>query len=238
MNSLDRAKRFLAAKTAKLAMVAVPLAMAVPAAFGQISFSTAAGCTVTAGVGTCGVEQLSSTGGNPLANWVDIFTNQAVTPSNGSISFLTSGSATGIVNSGEIFPVSWDFSLSQQQTQLPGNQSGLTTVAPFDVSLNWFLNTDSGTFSFTQDLGNLSIGTYIGSATFAPNLASGSTASLSSYEIQMSITNDTNFIQVSVPQGTSIDLNSSTATPEPGTFALLGGTGMLGLLWRFRRRKV
>jgi len=237
MNSLDRAKRFLAAKTAKLAMVAVPLAIAVPAAFGQISFSTAGGCTVTTGFGTCGVEQSSSTGGNPLANWVDIFTNGAISPSNGSISFLTSGSATGTLTAGESFPVAWDFNLLSQPRQLTPDQN--TTLAPFDVSLEWFLNTtDHGSFTLTEDLGNLSTGAYSGAANFTlPSFVSGGgTANLSSYEILMSLTNDFSGISVGVPANGSIDLNNVAGTPEPTSF-LLAGAGLLGLLHRFRRRK-
>lgn len=229
MTSLDRAKRFLAARTAKLALTAIPLAMAIPAAFGQgttgFSFNTNSGCSVSPGFGTCSVGQLSSTGGNPLGNWVDIFTNGLVSPSSGSLTVSTNEGASGTVSSTESIPVSWDFTLSPFAAEQP--QTTFST-GTFDVSLEWFLN---GTDILTKDLGTLSGGTYMGSSSFT--ISGGTT--LSSYRMAMVLTNDFGY-NLNVPGGTSIDLNNVAGTPEPASF-LLTGAGLLGLLRRFRRRK-
>jgi len=234
MTSLDRAKRFLAARTAKLALTAIPLAMAIPAALGQtgtagFSFNTSSGCSVSPGSGSCSAGQVSSTGGNPLGNWVDIFTNGVVSPSGGGLTIATNQGASGSVTTDESIPVSWDFTLSQiPPTNPPPLQTTFSEADTFDVSLEWFVNGDE---VLKEDLGNLSGGTYMGASSFT--ISGGTT--FSSYRLAMVLTNDTNY-NLDVPGGTSMDLNSVTATPEPASF-LLTGAGLLGLLRRFRRRK-
>lgn len=232
MTSLDRAKRFLAARTAKLALTAIPLAVAIPAAFGQgttgFNFNTSSGCSVTSGTGSCNVEQLSSTGGNPLGNWVDVYTNGLVSPSSGSLILVTnSANASGSFASDETIPVAWDFTLSPIPRGEQAQTTFSTTGTP-DVPLEWFVN---GSPTLTQNLGSLSGGTYTGASSFT--ISGGTT--LSSYQIAMVLTNDFNY-NLSVPEGTSIDLNSVAASPEPASF-LLAGAGLFGLLHRFRRRK-
>ena len=244
MNSLDRAKRFLAAKTAKIALVAVPLAIAVPATFAQTSsglnvsgFGTGNTCTVSPGSGTCAVESQSSQGGNPAFNEVDIYSTSNLFPSNGSLGLFSSGSASGTLPSiGTSFPVSWDFNIFQQPSQLPSGpvQSNITGL---DVTLTWSLFSNLGTFSTTQTLNDLGTGNFTGSTALTIGSSSGSSSpTLNGYGINMQVVGLPAGFFVTVPKGASIDLNTAaTATPEPGTFAL-GGLGLLGLL-RLRRRK-
>jgi len=241
MTSLDRAKRFLAAKTAKIALAAVPLALAVPASFGQVSLTFNTGtCTVSAGFpatsGSCALQQFSAIGGNSSANWLDLYTTTNIGPGNGSILLNANGTASGGMTSGETLPVSWDFSFSQIPTQ-GGN---LTSVSPMDVQISFFINGTTASGSFFQDLGNVGLGETTGSGFLTMPTFTG-TDTISSYSIQFNATNVPSNFRLSIPQGTSLDLNDvASATPEPSTFVLGGaGMGLLGLMRRrFRRRKV
>ncbi len=249
MNSLDRAKRFLAAKTAKLALAAIPLALAVPAALATvnggptITFGADSGCSVT-GFGFCNMDQLGAVGGNSSANWVEMFTvdngsnGGFVTPADGTIQLDAGGfgNASGFVSPGDIFPVAWDFTLS------PMNVPGQKPDSPaLNVGFTFSLVGSGFEAVFAQNFGALGPGTYTGTGNLIiPSFASGGTGALTGFDINFLITNDFNTLALAIPQGTSLDLNSPAPEPASLDMAALGmaATGLFGLFRRFRHRKV
>src|SRR5579863_3860828 len=121
MNSLERAKSFLARKASRLALAVVPLAAVAisssPARAGTIVHLNSGSCNVVSGGGTCGTSLLTPGGNSQINDFVSMF-------SSGSLSSVVSGSgsvldvsATGAANSGAFsstpttVPVAWDFSI-------------------------------------------------------------------------------------------------------------------------------
>lgn len=233
MTSLDRAKRFLAGKTAKLALAAVPLALAVPAAFGQVTFNTDGTCAFSGSFGgSCAVQSVSP-GGNAAANEISLFGNGST---NVGLDFSYSGSASGFLQNTAALPVDWNFSLFNLTTQLPVGGNSVGTSANITLTFTIFENSGSSV-SAVENLGTLGIGTYTGSDTLnvAPGFVSG-------YSIELNGASGSSAYTINIPGGATLDLNGavSTATPEPSSADLAGagvaGAFLFGLLRRFRRR--
>src|SRR5271165_1449892 len=112
MELLMRAKRFIAQKTSRLAMVAVPLAalatVAIPAQASSVVF-WAGTCTTTLPAGDIG--SCSSSQPNPTS--VAMSGGASVASNGGTIEFVASGGTNGgTLEPGQQVPVAWDFSLS------------------------------------------------------------------------------------------------------------------------------
>ncbi len=191
---------------------------------------------MTVGSGTCAEQNFSNIGGNSLANWIDVYTPGPLgTSGSSSIDLTLSGSASGTLTSGEVFPVSWDFSFFAPSQGLSNQlNQGITGSVCFDIG------STRGTAQSCTPLA-VSLGETTGSAALTVNFNSGGTAAATGYSIGLSFSNVPNNWTLSIPQGTSLDLNPSSA-PEPDSSALAGlglaATGLLALFRRFRRKNV
>ena len=234
MNSLERAKQFIAAKALKLAVVAVPLAavvMSVPLASAQptgFQLDPSGSCIISTGVGSCGITEVSSTGGDPNGNWIAGYTGRNAGTSGGnSVSIFFDGSAFGSVFAGEQIPISWDFFINSLN-------SGSGTA-------NWSLAYSitgvgsGGTFSAGQS-GSTAYGTEV---TGSDVITMENNANLSSYRIILSVTGEDSNFDVSIPILQTLDFNPEgqvAATPEPVSSVLAGGGLLTGLFLRRRKK--
>jgi hypothetical protein len=239
MSSLERAKRFLAEKTSRLALSVVPLAAlavsAVPA-HAEVTFNVGSGsgngnCSVSAsfmGSGSCSSFQQSATGGNVFANWVAIQGNGSMSSaSGGSIDFaVNSGGASGVLASGTI-PISWDFLLDSSSS------GSVAWSVLFRVSFSGG-GSDSFSMSGSTSLTGLSSVEVVGSGA----ITIGTGGSVDGYAIAL----DTNTFgtgipySVDIPDG-SLDLNSPAPAPEPATLFLVPAAGALLFLRRKKRNR-
>jgi hypothetical protein len=233
MNLLQRAKRFLANKTSRLAFAAMPLAVlaisTVPLHAGSIGgeLSTGPNCTVTpSGAGSCSSFLQSLQGGDPFLNWVAMSGSTNGSFLGGGAIFTVSGSAEGILPAGSI-PVSWDFSTQSISIGDIGVQRNINV----DWTVTFTLDTSNGDPTFSMS-GVTPVGTEVTGSGILTNPGIGN---LTGYSISL-LTNAGFDYSVDIPAGTSLDLNTLNATPEPGTFALfLSGAGALLFLRRKKR---
>jgi hypothetical protein len=235
LNLLERAKGYVAAKASKIALTVVPLAAlaisAVPAhatvATG-VSFSPSS-CFVAQGSGSCTDDQANPVGGNPSANWLELFTTGAVTPlgEGDQVILSASGSASGLFLTDQNIPVSWNF--------LIDGPSGGTVN--WDILFQVFTN--SGSFSVdpggSADIPSGGPSTVI---TGSGSLFVGA-STVTGYGIQLTVS-DPGFdsYSVTVPGGGTIDFNTNTQStvPEPSSIAL-AVSGLLGLLVSRRKKR-
>src|SRR5580704_17780256 len=122
MNSLERAKRFLAEKASRLAIAVVPLAAvavsAVPAKAGVILQAGGPDCFVTTGTGNCNTVDfggssnileglaLVSSGGASSSSFVNSTVGNEIV-----FSASDGVSSGGSLTTPTVVPVSWDFDL-------------------------------------------------------------------------------------------------------------------------------
>jgi len=219
MNSLDRAKHFLAQKASRLALTVVPLAalaIASPPARANVVLSSGDNCVVN-GSGSCATSQQSATGGNPGINWIGMTGSGAPSLVSGSgyfLGFSASGSASGSLAAGTI-PVSWDFNIN----------------AATDPTVNWRvfyeLLLPSGGFANFTTSGSAATGKTVegdGSIRFP-----GGT--VDSYIIQLTATSADPFT-ITIPGSATLDLNPSPV-PEPSSLLMISAAGA----WMILRRK-
>jgi len=222
LNSLSRAKQFLAKKASKLALSVVPLAALalVPnaragAVYAGGTLETGACSVSPSGAGSCSTTQASATGGNTNLNWIQMYGSGSVS-GGGSLYFFASGSGFGSISAG-VVPVSWDFKIQNVQ-------SSVDWSLRFDIFL-----TNSGSGSFSQSGSMSSDGSVTGSSQF--NVPSGS---VSGWDIRLNTSSQSGSYSVTIPSGSTLDLNSPA--PEPSTI-LLTSLGGAALLLRRRKRK-
>ena len=223
MNSLERARCFLAQKASRLALSAVPLAAlalaAVPASAGVI-LSTGNDCSVIAGTGSCSTFQVAAGGGNSNMNWIAMTGSGLSSFNSGSgnyqLDFLASDSGSGHIPAGGI-PIAWDFQFT----------------AAVDHMAHW-------TLQFTLDFqdGNHNTETEHGSGTTGgppitgldvQTLAAGH--NIVGWSIELDTTSNNSF-GATIPTGSTVDYN--TTAPEPSSLLLMSAGGALLLL---RRKK-
>src|SRR5665213_4121278 len=237
MTSLDRAKRFMAAKATKLALTLLPLAALTVSLAPQARATTltffSGSCAVLTGTGTCNNQEASAVGGNSDANWIQVF--GSVAPSQGGdVSIDENGSASGTLVQGDVIPVSWDFFVggsggtatatvgfafsfqNNTQTQFSGIQVSPGSAAPFSLPI-------TGIASGSDVKGSGSI------------LVSGG-GSFNHYDISLDVNSAYSQFSVSIPVGSTLDLNHAPSTPEPASLAL-AGSGLLAALFLKRRKK-
>jgi hypothetical protein len=220
LDSVSRARQFLAKKASKLALSVVPLAALalVPSARASATFDVGT-CTVDLAFasGSCSTSQYSATGGNPNLNWIQMTGKGSVNVVNSSagfIDFLASGGGSGSIVAG-VVPVSWDFQVNAMST------------VNWTISFEIFANNGSG--SYTQS-GYLSSGGEVKGASEI-NVPSGG---VTGWKMSLN-TNAVNPYVVTIPSGSTLDLNSPA--PEPSTI-LLTSLGGVALLLRRRKKKV
>lgn len=226
MDSLSRAKQFIAKRASKLALMAIPLAaiaVSLPAKAGVI-LETGSNCSAYGTSGSCSTTQAASTGTNTGLNWVQLY--GSVYASSGGYTALEipsgGGGTNGAYFSGGSIPIAWDFSVS-------------TTVDP---EFSWDVYAD-----FYNLSGDYIGGFYQSGSGFTGTPVSGSGSfSLSgsyigSYDMGVEVYENASIAYaLNVPGDASIDLNGGVAgTPEPSTLLMgpLGG----GLLLLLKRRK-
>jgi PEP-CTERM motif len=234
MNSLERAKRFVAEKASRLALTVVPLAAlavsAVPAKAATLNPST---CTAfaTSGSASCSTIQVNPVGQNPQLNWI-AFGGSGSAPFGGSINFgISGGTADGGSISAGTVPVSWDFFIDPVMVTLkPG-----PLVTSVEVSWSVFFNLNLDNTSFPSF--SMSGSAPLGSEVTGSGLISVSGGSVNGYTMSLSTSSSLSY-SVSVPLLTSVDLNPGTpaGVPEPSTLLLMI-PGLAGALILRRRKK-
>lgn len=245
MNSLERARKFIAGKSAKLALSVVPLAAiafsAIPSAqagaITPITFSSGS-CNVGSGSGVCVAAQNANPGTDVNSPWVQVFSSGAITPdSNKAISLSGGGSATGSTTTGEVIPISWDFFINS------GSSSGSVFYA-----LNIGLGGSGGGFAGTQT--TAAIGSEVTGSTMI-TIASGGSVDDFSFSLEIfgngfpsqqpagfsSVIAEPPF-SLTIPGGSTLDFNpgvASPSTPEPASLLLVGAGGVLLFLKKRKR---
>jgi len=228
MSSLERAKRFVAQKAWRLALVVVPLA-ALTVSTGSakattLTFNPGSNCFASGDgeTGSCQTVQEAATGGNPAANWVAM-TGSATqsSSSGGAVNFTVSGSTNnGTIGAGTI-PVAWNFSFGQ--------------VSVTDPTVNWTLlfQLEGSVGAYFETSGSTSTGdTVTGNGVIT--IPTSGTVSL--YLINL-LTSSSGEYTLTVPGSATLDLNplAPAGVPEPATLFLLGPAA--GALLLLRRRK-
>ncbi|MBZ5605252.1 MAG: PEP-CTERM sorting domain-containing protein [Acidobacteriia bacterium] len=223
MDSLKRAKDYLARKASKLALAAVPLAalaVATPVAHAGTLLSTPSSCFAgTNGSGSCSVFEAGPVGGNSNLNWLQLSGTGTAPVSGGFVDFFGSGGATGVLPGGSV-PISWDFFVTSPV-------SGGT-----NVSWGVFFALD-GNFGFVSYSGS-GVALTDTEITGTAFLTIPSGGNVTDWAMSITTSGSTTY-SLNVPGGASLDLNPTSATPEPATIALtVAGSGLILLL---RRRK-
>jgi hypothetical protein len=253
MSSLDRAKRFLAAKAVKLALTALPLAALTNVVAPSVqagSFSASAGCTVIAGSGSCAQGQIQGTGGDANFNWVALDTPSNVSSDgNGVVDLRSVGSVvSGGVYAGEIIPVSYDFFV--KSVPIGGGSGGYSSgTANAYLTFNVYGSGDPGnTYSTSPspiEINNIAYGTEV---TGTSDITITQADTLTSFEIDLAVDGNNSQFTVYVPgpfgnapapapAPATLDLNDvPTATPEPASLTLTA-SGLLGALLLKRRKR-
>jgi hypothetical protein len=221
VNSLERAKLFLAKKASRLALAVLPLAaIAVPAHAGSFS---AGGCGLMTGSGSCTVSQASSTGGNSQANWLQMFGSGWAQSSGGWMAeFFASGGASGSL-SGNV-PVSWDFSVNNV----------LDPTVDWSVDFEVFYNMSGSQSIQTAEFSQSGSGSTPFSASGSGLLSLPNGAMLNGYSMDL-FTSSSGAFTVDIPENLTMDLNPASGVPEPSTILLVSAGGA-ALLWRRRKK--
>lgn len=246
MNSLDRAKHFIAQKASRLALAAIPLAAlavsALPARATIIvgaTFNPSTSCVVTgSGSGTCEIYQNSAIGGDSSGNWVALAgSGSQFNRSGGSLDFSASGSASGILPAGTL-PVAWDFSINPLDVCVSESKASAQTLCALaldSLDVNWNVSyqllLNSGSLSFSQS-GSGAIGSLV-KGSGAITIPTGE--DVVGYSIDLDTNADFSY-GINIPGNASIDLNPQlTSVPEPSTLLLVPGAAALLFLRRKKR---
>src|ERR1700733_472445 len=203
MNSLERAKHFLAQKASRLALAVVPLAAvaisSTPAK--AAAMLTSFNCDVTTGSGSCGIELSDVSGGNIHLNSAYLSTSGSVILSSSGSLDLIRGSESGSVNGGTLtgtVPVSWDFAL-------------ITKPVTPDPTVDWTITftlyeSGGGTVVFSRS-GSKATSTGSGSVVSGTgNIPGPAGAKIVGYTIAL----DTNSVngndyEINIPVGSTLD---------------------------------
>jgi hypothetical protein len=225
MNSLERAKEFIARKACRLAVAVAPLAaLAVSAPAAQaadVTFDVLdSPCNVFVGGGSCNTFPQSDTGGNPQANWIAIAGN--VSSASGGTSWMvdlgvSGGLASGSLAAGAI-PVSWKFLFDNSRSDVNWNVF-------FDI-----LFSGGGTSSFSAS-GSSTPGSQINGG----GMIKESGGFVIGYDIRFTA-NSPNSFSANIPMVDSIDLNSPVGAPEPASVLLMAPGAALLILRRRKKR--
>jgi hypothetical protein len=233
MNSLERAKRFLARKASRLALAVVPLAAVAisssPAKANAVL--TSDDCSVTVGSGSCGIELSGTPGGNNHLNSAFLSTSGSTVLSVGGVVDFSGGSPSGGASgsyNGKV-PVAWDFDI-------------VTTTATNRVvayTITFTLNGSGGavvaSFTTSGSATSSSGGTAVSGTANIPT--PGASTPIFGYTITLDTDNGNGKAYgIEIPADSTLDLNPLTSTPEPSTLLLtIPGVGALLLLRRKKR---
>jgi hypothetical protein len=242
MSSLDRARRFLQTKAAKLALAIVPLAAATIAARPAKAIATQGLLdTPTGSFSSTGLigPPTGSAGATILPSFNNLFGQSLFGtvsgPVSGGSSSLTLdwvGSASGSAAVNPI-PIGWDFTIGAAS-------SGTVVTWILDVNFNLLAGgTTLNQFTSASSLTGAISYHVLSSGTPAVNLP----AALNDYDVRLTVNFQNSGFgaeSVDVPSGASIDLNSGNGgepAPEPATLLYLGPAAGFLLLMRSRKRR-
>ncbi len=236
MSSIERAKSFMQRRARLIALTAVPLAslMAITPAKAsvlplQLDPSGNDTCSVSAPSGAGFLNGGSACTVAQSAPGIKMYGNGTVS-SGGSLLQVNFAINGGTTNNGFIsgqVPVSWDFAISDSA----------------DNNLNWSITigatiTGVGTETvFTDTVTDVTPGTIIGN-TLTNTLP---LVQVTAYSLLFSVSDPSavagESLTVTIPDGSTIDLDEPAGVPEPGTFGLLGSAlAALGSLAWWRKR--
>jgi hypothetical protein len=227
------------AKTARTALVVVPLGAAASAQAGEVYLpTTPVSCTYNndGGGGSCsgGASQINTDPGNGIYG-VSLYTTSPVffsSSSGGSLTLSITGNLSGSsgsgISNGTVIPLAYDFMITPVSgSEIPSSWSLDFTVDPLTLGSGTVTvsgsgsGTMEGTTSLTISGGSIAVGTDVTvSAELSWSSVSGSGPGF----------------DISVPGNGTFDVNTaSSSTPEPGTMGLLA-SALAWAGWRFRRR--
>jgi len=240
VTSIERAKAYLESRARKLALAAVPLAIAaagvMPAKAGNIQLNVGGSATYTAkGAGCCAEGTTASSNLPAYNNLIGATLSGSITSfiSGSGIDTLTwdySNTASGVPGVASV-PIFWDFIL------LPAT---LADTVSWELDVNFNGGAVTNTFSGSGLSGSSSYEIISSNYATQPTVIN-LPGTLTSYEVILTAAfnhgaSESGSDSVNIPGGASIDLNSASVTPEPGTWTLLL-TGSGAILWLGRRRK-
>ena len=231
MNFIKKAPRLLAPGAIRLAVTVLPVVVAiamVPESASATGFdiSTAGGCTVTTGSGTCGFDEASSVGADANGNWVDLYTSGDVSAVNNRVILSHSENgdgASGSVFAGEVIPLSWDFFINDG-----GSGGSVSWTMTVDLT-----SQDTNLLTYSIPTQTVAVGSHVQGSALMTVAASGDPIN---FNIHL-VTGGTLPFSINVPAGSTIDFNPAggSTTPEPASL-LLSGLGMAALaLWKKKR---
>jgi hypothetical protein len=229
---LSQAKRLVARKASKLAMVAVPLAVlavATPAKASAILDPNGTDTCVLGGsggrTGSCTLVVAGAMGGNTGLNWLQMYGNVSIGAGSEASLLTLSGVTTngGFLAAGQI-PVSWNFTNNGPSTVHWVVDDGVTVAGTF-----YDFSTSGDASSGQQVTGNGVINVLTGG-----DLGSGPDSS--AYLMDLDFYTGGVGASVTVPSGMTADLNNQSTTPEPASLWLMAGGGALLLLKRRKKQ--
>lgn len=234
MNSLERARQFLAQKASRLALAIVPLAalaISTPSAKARPittsgSFASNPGdcfVTGTGAAGSCGTSIAGAVGGNTNLNWIAMFGSGNAVGSGDTLDFSADAPGSGTLPAGSV-PVAWDFTVNQLTSQDP--------TVDWNVAFRIVMSTTGSPYSFTQS-GSASTGSVV-SGTGSIIIPSGGSLVSFIMDLNTSASGGGFPYGINIPGGATLDLNPA---PEPASLLLIApGLGALLFLRRKKRQ--
>jgi hypothetical protein len=230
LDSISRAKAFMRSQARTAALVIIPLAAVVSAYAGPVLPSGNFVCSYSPNVGSGGT---CSGGVNAAGGAVSYYlaSGGVLLEGGGTLMEHTNASVATAITAGSSIPFSYDIGLFAESAVDP-NYSLNIQIKDTTTSTMLVNSTFPGTFGpGANTLSNSGLFTSLGSSNSGDNIVVGYLLTLSSVPENVGV-------NVTVPQGTSVDLGPVGAgTPEPASVGLMGGgLAWLGYLWRKRRK--
>lgn len=229
IDSISRAKAFMRSHARTAALVIIPLAAVVSAHAGAILPNGNFVCSDTPNVGSGGnCSGGVAAGGGALSFY--LASGGVLLAGGGTLMEHTNGSVATAITVGSSIPFGYDIGLSAES--IDPNYSLNIQIKDTTTSTMLVNSTFPGTFGpGSATLLNSGVFTALGSSNAGDNIVVG-------YLLTLSSVPEGVVVDVTVPQGLSVDVGPvGTGVPEPASVGLMGGgLAWLGYLWRKRRK--